>query len=724
METLDMDLFVQTICAFSNRSGGTIYIGVSEPLKSMSPEDCVVGARLNDILGVVNQLHDYFDDPLPELRVEKLDLIGDRGPLVSVQVEKNSSQSQPTALADLTIWFRSGSENRSITRKSRRRRDSSNELGLEDELRFQQDLNIEVERSNKPTEGTEHVELDVPERAGELSGTTHVSLGTKGNITGIITDAVWTSRFQRDSSDREVALDADGYAEVISKVLANANDKEQMSLAIFGHWGRGKTFLAKKVMQRLEDQENGKEKYSTVLFSAWKYRTNPEVWAYLFERFLQEAKTDNYLITFCASLIRIGPWPLILSMFGLFFSLWTIGESLDLLKILIQAVGIGTVLYGIFLFVRFRSISVRLQTLYSFSSHSDKLGLQAAIGEDLCALLKAWCPKDLKKFKKTWFIPILFYLFASLLISWKLWPVKEANTWMYPLLGEISMGINPIVAFVFYALWCLFWIGIPFVVWNSLVRSSTDRILLVVDDLDRCEPNQMLEIIESTMLILDDEDVHERLQVCMLIDENAFKHALLEKYNQLLDNTPDSYELGESLNRGYSKERIIRENIEKYFLVYLRLTDLTDEDIIDVMESYVRQLSENMEPQGLTDKTLDAEGDFAEPVVENEFIDNESESNIEDVKTENEVMVMHPLEAEEILKSVKKYLSGQRREIVGPRTLRCLLFRYQLAREILSELGEAINPTELANSIVAYYANEESPERVSVIVERVVKQVS
>lgn len=724
METLDMDLFVQTICAFSNRSGGTIYIGVSEPLKSLSPEDCVVGARLNDILGVVNQLHDYFDDPLPELRVEKLDLIGDRGPVVVVQVEKNSSQSQPTALADLTIWFRSGSENRSISSKLRRRRVDSKELGLEDELKFTQDLKIEVDRSNKATEGNDHVELDTQERTGHMSGTSKISFSTKGSLKGVTTEVGRKWSFRREASDDEVTLDATGYAEVISKMLANTDDKEKMSMAIFGHWGRGKTFLAKKVMERLKDQEDGKQKYSTVLFSAWKYRTNPEVWAYLFERLLQEAKKDKYLITFCASLIRIGPWPLILSMFGLFFSLWTMGQNLDLLIILIQTIGVGSVFYGVFLFVRFRSISVRLQALYSFSDHTDKLGLQAAIGDDLCALLKAWCPKNLKKFKSAWLLPIISYFLASSLISWKLFPEEKSKIWMFPLLGEVTMGVNPIIAFVFYALWCLFCVIAPFVLWYSFAKSSTDRILLVVDDLDRCEPNQMLEIIESTMLILDEEDVHERLQVCMLIDDNAFNHALLEKYNNLVDKNYSDDEPDKTLNRGYSKERIVRENIEKYFLVYLRLPELTHEEITDVMESYVRQLSEKIEPQDMADITIDHREELAESAEESEFPDRESESGIKEAKSEDQEIIMHTREAEAILKSVQECLSGQRREIVGPRTLRCLLFRYQLARGILSELGETINPSELANAIVAYYANEGAPETVSVIVDRVVRQVS
>jgi len=134
----------------------------------------------------------------------------------------------------------------------------------------------------------------------------------------------------------------------------------------------------------------------------------------------------------------------------------------------------------------------------------------------------------------------------------------ETN-WTIPLIGEFSNGVNIYFGLMIYSVWCLFWVVIPYVLY-FFPRKSTGRVLLVVDDLDRCEPIQMLEIIESTMLILDDEDVHQHLQVCMLIDESAFFHALIDKYDHLLNI--------EHLDREhqYSPARIFRENLENSFL--------------------------------------------------------------------------------------------------------------------------------------------------------------
>jgi hypothetical protein len=52
------------------------------------------------------------------------------------------------------------------------------------------------------------------------------------------------------------------------------------------------------------------------------------------------------------------------------------------------------------------------------------------------------------------------------------------------------------------------------------------KLLLVVDDLDRCEPDQMLAVIESLRMFLDDPAMSSRLQIMMLLDLRALELAL------------------------------------------------------------------------------------------------------------------------------------------------------------------------------------------------------
>jgi hypothetical protein len=48
---------------------------------------------------------------------------------------------------------------------------------------------------------------------------------------------------------------------------------------------------------------------------------------------------------------------------------------------------------------------------------------------------------------------------------------------------------------------------------------SPDRLPLVVDDLDRCQPNHLLAVMESIKLLLEDTEIGRRVQVLMLVEE-------------------------------------------------------------------------------------------------------------------------------------------------------------------------------------------------------------
>lgn len=698
--------FVQSICAMANSGGGVIFIGVADSPDDPSnapTERKVTGVDPAKVQRVTRSLDKHFDDPLPKVREEQLAHRGPDGPVVAVHVEGHSGEEQ-IALSDRTIWLREKGQNTSFMARVRQLRPNSQ--SVEQKLDFEDEASVEVVRgessSPEPTDENPNGGVSVE---GSATVESIARLGSR-------------SVFRRESSG--TALDANGYASVVANLLASADNDERMSVAIFGHWGRGKTFLAKRMAEHLDSADEDRPKYSTVLFSAWKYRSTPEVWAYLFERFLQEGKKGNFFLILRASLVRHGPWPLILAMFGLFASLWTLSETTQLLTSAVQLVGLGTIAYVAFLYVRFRSVAVRLKSLYAFAGHADKLGLQAAIGDDLRALLLAWCRNDRKKPFMSRIVPFLWplfcYVLTASLISWKLWPVKIGAEWTFPLVGEISTGINPYIAFAIYAFWCAAWLGAPIAIY-FFPRKPTERVLLIVDDLDRCEPKQMLEIIESTMLILDDNEVHQRLQVCMLIDESAFCHAIIEKYEQLLKDE----HLGE--DHKYTANRIIRENLEKFFLLHLRLTALSDQEVSDVMEHYVSELCSDDEPESAPRQAENTEVTEAAATVET-VPQGEQEGDAASAPPKSD-SIIESHEAEAIRESLKQYLSSSDREQIGPRALRCLLFRYQLARDILAALGETHpDPRELAKAIVATYAEQESPNTRPSRIESVVKQVS
>jgi hypothetical protein len=82
---------------------------------------------------------------------------------------------------------------------------------------------------------------------------------------------------------------------------------EEAFFAVFGHWGRGKSFIARTI---------GKDRaltHKTVFFSSWRYPHAPECWAFLHETILDEVRksgTFGFVATVLRrNVMRNGIWP-------------------------------------------------------------------------------------------------------------------------------------------------------------------------------------------------------------------------------------------------------------------------------------------------------------------------------------------------------------------------------------------------------------------------------
>jgi hypothetical protein len=87
-----------------------------------------------------------------------------------------------------------------------------------------------------------------------------------------------------------------------------------------------------------------------------------------------------------------------------------------------------------------------------------------------------------------------------------------------------------------------------------------------------------------------------------------------------------------------------------------------------------------------------------------------------------------PIETEEmkaLLSAMNSITNSQDRDTIGPRSIRCLLFRYQLARRILIKLNQMPDASDLAQAVMDSFLQEQDRDSKEVsIVERVVEQVS
>jgi hypothetical protein len=113
---------------------------------------------------------------------------------------------------------------------------------------------------------------------------------------------------------------------------------------------------------------------------------------------------------------------------------------------------------------------------------------------------------------------------------------------------------------------------------RPLVRH--EKLLLTIDDLDRCEPDQMLAVIESLRLFLDNVQISRRLQVVMLVDQRFLGNALLKR----------ARENGLLLSpKSQASRRYVREQREKFFVAELGLPLISPESLSEMIDKHLHQ---------------------------------------------------------------------------------------------------------------------------------------
>lgn len=448
---------------------------------------------------------------------------------------------------------------------------------------------------------------------------------------------------RRDPADSPTLLGTPHHAEAIARLLRSAQG--EMAMAVFGDWGTGKTTLAREVERRLADpaRQTGEPRltYRTVHFSAWQYRKPPETWAYLYEtcakaflprslppharlaRILRVATARNGLQNLVMGLMAI--W----AALGLgLLALWWSGQvklaAVPALAFLPAAIAALPKLWK-----SAREPAERFARRFgTLAGHSQALGLQAAIGTDLRALLRAWRPSFAgggprtpgqvlrhvlspqprgdtleETFPRPWLLALLVMglapcaVAALLLAEAALIPAggllhRAAVALMPDGAAEPKAGDLVAIALVFLALG-LVTLGVLFGLF--LPRTGTDRILLVVDDLDRCVPDEAMVIVEAVKLLLDDRDVSDRMQVLMLIDDRVFDLAAARKFKDLIDERlslrPGAASADAATQRAVRAE-IVREHRDKLFLAHLRLQPVPVQELEALMGSYCAALAE------------------------------------------------------------------------------------------------------------------------------------
>lgn len=421
----------------------------------------------------------------------------------------------------------------------------------------------------------------------------------------------------------------------ITELLKNIDNNERgRMIGIFGQWGRGKTFLWKQIDKQLEASK-GKNPFITLEFHAWKYQDTPAVWAYLYENIAQKyfGKGIQRFIRYINvsfkkyNIKRIPGWILFVMMILTgVFFIYRLYRIPEYGKLFFSTGVIATIV-TIFSFVK-KNKNNALSFITKYGAKSSFKGILGTQAE---------VEKELKALLSTWI------------------PIK------YDAKGEAPDEYK-----------------------------NHKRILLFVDDIDRCSEDKIIQIIDALKVMLEDPDISRRVLVLTAIDERVLQRAINVKYKDMVDKDLSLSEAGDKAN---TLMQLVREYMDKLFIAGIKLGPLTANQrkaIFDVFavnreEEEVKGVSStggstedkpetSKDDKALTNKTSDLGTKSQKTAKE----DDNREQPVPDTKQEEKYTLSHS-EYEAMTSYLEYYHNGT------PRSIRIFYFRYLLARNLLHE---------------------------------------
>lgn len=314
---------------------------------------------------------------------------------------------------------------------------------------------------------------------------------------------------------------------VMANLLKNLKEEDKGKMVgVFGNWGRGKTFLMDKIWGVL--QKDKSDPFIRVNFHAWKYQDTPASWAYLYEAFATAYFKDD------SKNFITKEWNKICKKLKLNWE--KIGwKPIVLLIISIIATGVS------FLIIRDIQGIKRLLLFFGVISITSV--------QLLSYLKKSFSEKAKDLFKK-------YY-------------TKTSFSNLLGIQSEIQKELKYLLKN---------WIK------TNKDGSMPKRILLFVDDIDRCSEDRIMIIIDALRIMLEDDEISKRVVVLAAIDERVLKRAIKCKYHELLAK---DYCLEDNGRKKLSLS-ITTEYMDKLFLSGISLGMLTTEDKKEVLKKYIQ----------------------------------------------------------------------------------------------------------------------------------------
>ena len=452
----------------------------------------------------------------------------------------------------------------------------------------------------------------------------------------------------------------DSYAAAVGEFIGHAVG--EFSFAIFGGWGVGKTTLANRISARLK-QDFG---FASVRINGWKYSEQNAVWANLhtsvLNGVLREIQAGSSLrffrwrisarvgLALRVSLVKHGFVPIAVVAWASLLATVPLAFLLSLVFVTASVFGIAWLLLLASLATKATNFGQSaLGQFMALTRYKGELGLQAKIEDDLADLLVAGFPAN--RFGSSYHI-------AKKLVAFIVVAIAVSATLVFAAAHAPSVSPKWIGSWLpvaddgrlLFAL-TVWWLAMTFAVACVFGHGHADgKLLLVVDDLDRCRSAQVLKIVESLNIMLDDPRIKERVRLLVLLESRSVIKAITDRFDL-----------------PYTDSRTAQEHFEKLFLCSLHLPPVSASEAIEVVRSFLP----NAQLKGHV--ILENENSVAGVVFT-----EEERAKLEDAVTR---ICAHGV-------------------ITNPRQIRQFVIRYQLARLLLKAFRVSWSPESLCNELV------------------------
>ena len=403
-------------------------------------------------------------------------------------------------------------------------------------------------------------------------------------------------------------LDVEIVAREFANIIDNLEDNKGQMLGVFGNWGRGKTFFVDRVKAQLAPKQGEKVKYINVTFNAWKYQETEAIWAYLYEvildSFLAEGVSEN----------STGIKRKVVSRTRTFFLNFKRKGYLRFVGIFLSFIASLVVAFVV-------SSSVKLQ----FANY-----LITAIG--VIGLIQAY---------------VLYRrYYQGIKDVLNDYSTRHSYRSVLGLQAEIQDELIILVK-------------------HWLKAKDDRRIVLFVDDLDRCDEDNIIRIIDALRVALDNDYLVKKLIIIVAVDEFLLERAIQAKYVNFHIQRED--------------KNLVQEYMDKLFIAAIKFPSLKQDEQAIILENYAnkggileKSKKAEMEPEKVTalpeSTSVDKEKGFVFPEPEL------TQSKV----VESEFFLLRTELA--MLQEFSNDISSN----VTPRGLRIYMYRYLLSKNLLS----------------------------------------